>query len=100
MVARDTTEGLKRRLDRKTLTIRFDQRLDAIPESLSGLDCKLTQHGRLQIRYRSSEAHLGTVLGQVHQAGLTIADLSTTEGDLEDVFVALTGDNNPADAAE
>jgi ABC-2 type transport system ATP-binding protein len=99
LVARDTTEGLKRRLDRKTLTIRFDQHLDAIPESLSGLDCKLTQHGRLQIRYRSSEAHLGTVLGQVHQAGLTIADLSTTEGDLEDVFVALTGDNNPADAA-
>lgn len=100
LVARDTTEGLKRRLDRKTLTIRFDQRLDAIPESLANLDCRLTQHGRLQVRYRSSEADLDSVLAQVHQAGLTIADLSTTEGDLEDVFVALTGDTTPADAAE
>ncbi|MGY8996282.1 MAG: ABC transporter ATP-binding protein [Alphaproteobacteria bacterium] len=100
LVARDTTEGLKRRLDRKTLTIRFDQRLDTIPESLANLDCRLTQHGRLQVRYRSSEANLDAVLAQVHQAGLTIADLSTTEGDLEDVFVALTSDSKPAEAAE
>jgi ABC-2 type transport system ATP-binding protein len=100
LIARDTTEGLKRRLDHKTLTIRFDSRLEAVPESLKGLDCRLTQNGRLQIRYRSSEAHLDTVLGHVRQAGLTIADLSTTEGDLEDVFVALTSDTRPAAGAE
>ncbi len=101
VIARDTTEGLKRRLDHKTLTIRFDERLESVPESLKGLDCRLTQHGRLQIRYRFSKAHLDSVLAQVRKAGLTIADLSTTEGDLEDVFVALTSDPDPeAEAAQ
>ncbi|MBC6440242.1 MAG: ABC transporter ATP-binding protein [Rhodospirillales bacterium] len=90
LVARDTTEGLKRRLDHKMLTLRTDELLSEVPDALKGLDCRVTPNGRLQIRYRSRETHLEDILGRVRQAGLTIVDLSTTEGDLEDVFVALT----------
>ncbi len=93
VVARDTTEGLKKRLDHKTLTLRTDTHLTEVPEALVGLDCWVTVGGRLQIRYRASEAQLEDVLARVRLAGLTIADLSTTEGDLEDVFVALTSES-------
>jgi len=101
LVARDTTEGLKRRLDHKMLTLRIEESLAEVPAALSALDCRLTPNGRLQIRYRVSDAPLEDILARVRQAGLTLADLSTTEGDLEDVFVALTGsDENAAQAAE
>ena len=104
LVARDTTEGLKRRIDHKLLTLRTEEVLSEVPAALvglAGLDCRITPNGRLQIRYRASEAHLEDVLARVRQAELTIADLSTTEGDLEDVFVALTSaDEGTAEAAQ
>jgi ABC-2 type transport system ATP-binding protein len=99
LVARDTTDGLKRRLDRKMLTISTEERLAGVPEPLAALDCRLTPNGRLQVRYRPSETHVEEVLSRVRAAGLTIADISTTEGDLEDVFVALTS-RRPTPSAE
>jgi ABC-2 type transport system ATP-binding protein len=99
LVARDTTEGLKRRLDAKVLTLRTEEAIDAVPATLSGFDCRVTPNGRLQIRYRPSEAQIDEVLARIRQAGLTIADLSTTEGDLEDIFVALTAGTAPASGA-
>ncbi|MDA1072845.1 MAG: ABC transporter ATP-binding protein [Proteobacteria bacterium] len=102
LIVRDTPAGLKRRLDSKILMLRTEERIDALPETLQGLDAKVTPNGRLQIRYRPSEAQVDEVLARIRAAGLTIADLSTTEGDLEDIFVALTSDRPtpPAEAAE
>ena len=102
LIVRDTPAGLKRRLDSKILMLRTEERIDALPETLQGLDAKVTPNGRLQIRYRPSEAQVDEVLARIREAGLTIADLSTTEGDLEDIFVALTSDRPtpPAEAAE
>lgn len=101
LVVRDSTEGLKRRLDSKTLMIRTEERLEDVPPSLATLDCRVTPHGRLQLRYRPSEVQVDEILARVRDAGLTIADLTTTEGDLEDIFVALTSDKPPpAEAAE
>jgi len=102
LVARDSTEGLKRRLDSKTLMIRTEERLEVVPDALAALDCRVTPHGRLQIRYRPSEMQVDTILARVREGGLTIADITTTEGDLEDIFVSLTsgGPTPPAQAAE
>ncbi len=92
LVVRDTPSGLKHRLDTKMLMLRTEERISELPASLAGLDAKVTPNGRLQIRYKPSEAQMEDVLARIRQAGLTIADLSTTEGDLEDIFVALTSD--------
>lgn len=98
LIVRDTPTGLKRRLDSKILMLRTEERIETLPETLQGLDARVTPNGRLQIRYRPSEAQVDEVLARIRAAGLTIADLSTTEGDLEDIFVALTSDRSAAPA--
>ena len=41
-------------------------------------------------RYRTRETEVHEILDAVAAAGLSVADLSTEEPDLEDVFLALT----------
>ena len=66
--------------------------LNAIPESLSHLDAKLLNSGDLEIAYRNSETGIGRLLEQVREAGVGVADLSTDQPNLEDVFVAMTSE--------
>ena len=42
----------------------------------------------------SSRIHVGEILDAVRSAGLAIADLSTEETDLEDIFLQLTRDED------
>ncbi len=100
LIVRDTTEGLKQRLDVKVLTIRLSEPLDAVPAELERLDSRVTPNGRLILRYRPSQTRLEDILGQLRQAGLTIEDMSTTESDLEEVFVNLTSIQAGAAAAD
>ncbi|MBT4044512.1 MAG: ABC transporter ATP-binding protein, partial [Rhodospirillaceae bacterium] len=53
-------------------------------------NCQLHPPRRLSIHYRPSETGIEEILAAVRQANLTIADLTTEEGDLEDIFLALT----------
>ena len=90
MVANETTKTLIRRLDRKTVTIAITEDLDVVPEALARFDAELLPVRRLAIHYRPSHTEIGEVLAAVNGAGLTIADLTTEESDLEDIFLALT----------
>ena len=90
LVANETTRTLIRRLDRKTITIAITEDIDAVPEALARFDAELLPVRRLAIHYRPSHTEIGEVLAAAHGAGLTIADPTTEESDLEDVFLALT----------
>ncbi len=90
IIACEPTGQLLRRLDHKTLTLTPKSPLDAIPDTLAGLDTDLRADGNLAITFRSSDTGIGRILEKVREAGISIADLATEEPDLEDVFVALT----------
>ena len=45
----------------------------------------------LEITYDKDRTNAGQVLAILQEAGLAIADVTTREADLEDVFVQLTG---------
>ncbi len=90
LVACDRTEALIQRLDRKTVTVAIDEELTAVPEALARFDAELLPMRRLAIRYRPSRTEIGEILAAVNDAGLSIADLTTEESDLEDIFLALT----------
>ncbi|MEM7123432.1 MAG: ABC transporter ATP-binding protein [Pseudomonadota bacterium] len=100
LIVRDTTEGLKQRLDAKVLTIRLAEPLAGIPAELERLDSRVTPNGRLVVRYRPSQTRMEDILAQVRHAGLTIDDMSTTESDLEEIFVNLTSSAPGAPAAD
>jgi ABC-2 type transport system ATP-binding protein len=90
LVACDTTKNLKRVLDEKTLRVTLASPLSEIPASLLALGATRDGADAIVFRYRPSRAQAGEILGAVAAAGLTIADLSTRESDLEDIFLTLT----------
>jgi len=90
VVACDATPRLLARLDDKCMTITVDHKLDRVPPELSGLHAELAAPNRLNISYQPSRTSAGQIIQAVNAAGLTIADLSTEETDLEDIFLQLT----------
>ena len=90
LVACDDTQTLIRQLDRKSITIAIAEDLDALPPALARFDAELLPMRRIAIHYRPSRTAIGDILAAVNDAGLSIVDLSTEEGDLEDLFISLT----------
>lgn len=91
VIACDRTETLLKRMDRKELTIALEADLAAVPPALARFQVHLTPPRRLVFHYRPSETKISDILDAVRAAGLGIADLSTQESDLEDLFLHLTG---------
>ncbi len=90
VVACDTTRNLLDRVDSKTLTVTLTEPVNAVPAGLEGCDAALADPRTLVVQYRPSEARLGELLLRISESGLRIADLSTEETDLEDIFLQLT----------
>ena len=95
IVACEPTARLLSRLDYKTLIITPREPVTAIPPELAMHDPKLRPDGTLAITFRTAETGIGRLLEKARAAGIGIADLSTKSPDLEDVFMALTGDRAP-----
>ena len=91
VIACDTTEALLKRMDRKEVTILLGEPLSDLPPGLAAYNAELIPPRRLVIRYRPSRTRFRDLVNDVRESGLTIADLSTQESDLEDLFLELTG---------
>jgi len=92
VIACDDTRALVDRLDNKELRITVREPLDALPGALSRFTVDLPDDRNLNFRYRTRETEVRDILAAVAEAGLTIADISTEEPDLEDIFLELTRD--------
>lgn len=90
VLAQEPTPQLLARLDQRLLKITPKEALTSIPNSLADLNAKLSEDGDLNITFHSSETGIGRLLEQVREAGIGVADLSTEQPNLEDVFVAMT----------
>lgn len=89
VLAQEPTPQLLSRLDQRLLKITPRERLNAVPDSLSHLDAKIVDDV-LCITFRNTETGIGRLLEQVREAGIGVADLTTEQPNLEDVFVAMT----------
>mgnify|MGYP003656024166 CR=1 FL=1 len=90
IIASEPTPKLLKRLDQRLLKVTPREPLTSVPASLSNLDVELKADGVLQFVYRNTETGIGRILEQVREAGISIADLSTDQPNLEDVFVSMT----------
>ena len=91
LIACDTTPALINRLDQRTLTITTNERLEKVPDVLIPLSAILTAPNKLIFTYSPSIIQVGEILAGIQTANLTVADLTTMDADLEDVFLRLTG---------
>ena len=90
VVASDTKRKLMSGFDSKRLLVSTKETLAEVPPGLGDLGWVLSDDGRLTLTYKPSKADIEGMLAQVREAGLTIADISTKETDLEEVFLHFT----------
>jgi ABC-2 type transport system ATP-binding protein len=91
VVACDDKDRLIRRIDEKEMTVVIAEALDHLPPPLRELGARLEPPHRIALHYRPSRARAGDLLDAIRSCGLTITDLATTEADLEEAFLRLTG---------
>jgi ABC-2 type transport system ATP-binding protein len=90
VIACERKEDLLGRLDSKELVLTLARDLTAVPESLRRWLVEGATPRQLKLRYRPSETKVSDILDQVRLSQLEIADLTTVETDLEDIFLQLT----------
>jgi ABC-2 type transport system ATP-binding protein len=78
------------RIDNKEIIFRLDRPVGDLPESILKFKPEREGNRTLKFRYTPVEVNVGDILAAVQSAGYGIADLSTDESDLEDVFLQLT----------
>ncbi len=90
IVANDTTANLLGRIDNKKLNVIIDSDLAELPENLRQQGWQRHDARHLSVAYRPSEMAVGVLLRALQMNGLSIADLTTEETRLEDIFLQLT----------
>jgi ABC-2 type transport system ATP-binding protein len=90
VVACEPTRQLLARISEKRLILRPASPLAALPAALAHLRAELRADGCIAINYNPAETGAMALIDHARQAGVEIADLSTEEADLEDVFLQLT----------
>ncbi len=90
VVACEPTDQLLKRIDEKEILIEVSETLDAVPDGLKVFTCNLKAPNQLSIQISKESSNVAQVLTAVNNEKLTITDISTTETDLEDIFLQLT----------
>jgi ABC-2 type transport system ATP-binding protein len=99
IVACDDTSDLLGRLDDKTLLLRLARPPEHAP-AVDGARASLREPTLLALSYSRSTVSAPRLIARVQEMGLEIADITTEEPHLEEVFLALTRPAAPAEAEE
>jgi ABC-2 type transport system ATP-binding protein len=94
VIAHEDKKTLLRRIDHKALILTVKGTINAIPDALKPWGAEQKGESQIALHYRPSENSMADILLAIQASGLEINDLSTDEGDLEDIFLMLTRENN------
>ncbi len=95
VIAKDKTRQLMKSFDSKELVLTLKQPVTQLPHALDGLEAKLDEDGALVVRFAPSKVSAMDVLAKVKCGGIEVADITTRDADLEDVFRSITAMKNP-----
>ncbi|WP_020590612.1 ABC transporter ATP-binding protein [Kiloniella laminariae] len=90
VIACDTTKALLARIESKTLSLSLGEDLTVIPENLKAFHVDLVNPRQLTFTYKAQDGQISDILNAATTAGLVIEDVTTDQGDLEDIFLQLT----------
>lgn len=90
IIVNEDKKTLVGRLDSKEIIFRLDRDVWEVPPALQGFAVTKDDARTLRIRYSPKDVSAGTLIAAVQSSGIGIADLSTEESNLEDVFLQLT----------
>ncbi len=90
LVALDTTENLLQRIKTKKINFKVKSMNLNNPLSMKGIKFEVISKNLIAATYEKSSLNFGEIINYFHQNNIKIEDISTDDGDLEDVFVQLT----------
>ena len=90
LVALDTTENLLKRIKIKKINLKVKN--ISLNENLlmKDINFKINSENSIVITYEKNSLDFGEIVNYLNQNNIEIEDISTEDGDLEDVFVQLT----------
>ncbi len=90
LVALDTTQKLLERIETKKIIFKIEKLKNMNTLSLSGVKFSTDTKGTITATYEKSFKKFEEILNLLKKNDIQIQDISTEDGDLEDVFVQLT----------
>ncbi len=90
LVALDSTKNLLKRIQTKIVTFVVNGKVNIENQSLKSLNVIDNQPGQLIVSYEKSLLNIGELINYINKQNIKISDISTDDGNLEDVFLRLT----------
>ena len=90
LVALDTTEKLLERIKTKKINLKVKNFNFNKTLSMKNVQFEVNSKNLILVTYEKSTLNFGEIVSYLNHNGVEIEDISTEDGDLEDVFVHLT----------
>ena len=90
LVALDTTSNLLNRIKTKKITFILEKEIEAKNLNLEDMNFYINSKNKITITYEKNTEKFDKIISLFTKNNLKILDISTDDGDLEDVFVQLT----------
>ena len=90
LVALDTTKNLLERIQTKIVYVTTDKKTNIQDNTFESLKVISNDGKRLVLSYEKSKLSIDSIILEIKKQDIKIEDISTDDGDLEDVFLRLT----------
>jgi len=90
LVKLDTTENLLNSIKTKKIIFKVQKINKVNPIDLNGIKISYQSNNLISVLYERKKHKIDEIINKIKTAGMEIEDISTDEGDLEDVFIDLT----------
>jgi len=89
IVALDSTKNLLDRIQTKKVTFKTDKKTDIKDEEMDSLKIISKSDTEICVSYEKSKINMGKLIDLIKKNNVKIIDISTDDGDLEDVFLRI-----------
>jgi len=90
LVALDSTKNLLDKIKTKKITFKLSRNIDLNSNVGSSLNVISNKDNEVVISYEKNKITTGEIINLIQKQNVKIIDISTDDGDLEDVFIRLT----------
>ena len=90
LVTLDTTDNLLNRIKIKKIIFKVKKTMQIDSKELNGIKFNYETNNEITAIYEREKHKIDEIINKIKNAGMEIYDISTDEGNLEDVFIDLT----------
>ena len=90
LVALDTTKNLLKKIQTKIVKFLINKKVSIDNRSLKSINVLSNKTNELTVSYEKNALNISEIINFINDQNIKIFDISTDDGDLEDVFIRLT----------